>query len=78
MKIVVSRDTIGRGIGVLVLAALVLLLSYLCTAWVWWQLNPGLWSAGARGTALGLAVGLIILRWLAGAVTIAAPVTNEE
>jgi len=78
MKIVVSRDTIGRGLGVLLLAAAVLLLSYLTTAFVWWQLNPGLWSAGARGTALGFALFLLIARWLAGVITIAAPATEED
>lgn len=78
MKIVITRETIGRGLGVIVLAALVLGLSYLATAWVWWQLNPGLWSAGARGTALGFAAFLLLARWLAGSVVIAPAVPDEE
>lgn len=77
MKIVVTRDTIGRVLGVLILTAVVLLLSYAATAWVWWQLDPGAWSAGARGTALGFAGFLLLARYLAGRVTIAAP-TSEE
>ena len=71
MKIVVTRDTVGRGLGVIVLTLLVLTLSYLATAWVWWELNPGAWSAAARGTALGFAAFLLIARWLVGAVVVA-------
>jgi len=78
MKIVISRDTLGRALGVLLLTTAVMLLAYLATAFVWWELNPGLWSAGARGTALGLSLFLLIARWLAGSITIAAPVVNEE
>lgn len=77
MKIIVTRDTIGRGLGVLILAAAVLALSYLATAWVWWELNPGLWSAGARGTALGFAVFLLAARWLAGSIVI-APTPDDQ
>jgi len=78
MRIVITRETIGRALGVLMLVAAVALFSYFATAWVWWQLDPGYWSAAARGTALGFAAFLVILRWIAGSITIAAPVTSEE
>jgi hypothetical protein len=71
MKIIVTRDTLGRGLGVLMLTGIFLLIAYLSTAWVWWQLDPGHWSAAARGTALGIAAFLLFVRWLAGALTVA-------
>lgn len=77
MKIAITRTTVGRLLGVLILAATALLLSYLATAWIWWQLNPGLWSEGARGTQLGLAVVLLFVRWLAGSITVVPDQPDE-
>ena len=57
MQITVSRNTLGRLIGYLLLAAATLLFSYVITAWLFWQLNPGDWPWGARLVAL-LLVGL--------------------
>lgn len=74
MKITVSRDTVGRALGVLILSLSLLTLSYVATAWVWWELNPGLWTMAGRGTALGFVAFLLTLRWLASSITIASNV----
>jgi hypothetical protein len=62
MKITVPREVVGRLLGMLILTTLIVAASYLCTAWVWWELNPGAWSAGARGTALGFVAFALIVR----------------
>jgi len=78
MKIAITRTTVGRLLGMLILATIALLFSYLATAWIWWELNPGAWSEGARATQLLLSVALLFLRWLGGAVTIVPDTTGEE
>ena len=75
MKIVVPRDTVGRGLGVLILTTMVLGLAYLGTAWVWWDWNPGAWSMGGRVTALLLVLTMIVMRKVSIGI---APVTTVE
>lgn len=77
MKIVITRYTIGRLLGMLIIATAALLLSYFATAWVWWQLDPGLWSENARATQLGLATALLFVRWLVGQVVISGAPDEE-
>jgi len=77
LRITVSRDTVGRALGVLILLLSLLTLSYVATAWVWWELNPGLWTMAGRGTALGFVVFLLSLRWLVSSVTIADSAVDQ-
>lgn len=78
MKIAITRTTVGRLLGVLILAAAALLISYLATAWIWWELNPGLWSEGTRATQLILSVALLVIRWLGGSIVVVPDAPDEE
>lgn len=72
--IAITRTTVGRLLGILILTFIALLLSYLGTAWIWWELDPGAWSEMARATQLVAAVMLLFARF----VTIVPDATGEE
>lgn len=70
MTIRITREQIGRAVGVLILFGLAAALSAGVVSWVVWDINPSNWSPAARGWCAALVGILLILRWLYGVVEV--------
>lgn len=66
----ITRQTLGRILGLILLVALILGLSYLVMAFVTWEANPGRWDPFARTCAIGVGIALILARLFASRINV--------
>lgn len=62
MKITITRETLGRVLGVVLLLALVNAAAYGALAWSTWETNPAAWGMLGRCMYLGIVALLLLAR----------------
>ncbi len=68
-----TREHVGRGLGIALLAVLIVGLPYLIMSFCLWQMDPSLWDTTARALAV-FAAGLL----LSGRLALTLPASEPE
>jgi hypothetical protein len=66
----ITREQLGRALGLVILLLLAVSLSGGVVGWAVWDVNPANWSPTARSWHAALTAILLVIRWLYGVVEI--------